>query len=116
MVRLLAVAAGVVLVVGGLAALLLAFTARDDAPVSQTEGPGVLQPDKGVRHLSPDEHVPLAGLTDPPTSGAHHARLVTRDRRTLSPDEILHAIELGNVIVFYESRRPPAALRSCRRT
>jgi hypothetical protein len=114
----LPVVAGVVLVVGGLAALLLAFSARDDAEVAAPRaaaGPGELQPDLGSRHLPAGEHVPLEGLTDPPTSGAHHERLVTREGAALSPDEILHALELGNVILFYAGRRPPAALRELQR-
>ena len=117
--RLLTVLAGAVLVVGGVAALLLAFTARDDAPVGDgsraAAGPGELQPDLGSRHLPAGEHVPLGGLTDPPTSGAHHERLPTRDRDRLSPDEILHALELGDVILFYDAPRPPAALRALQR-
>jgi hypothetical protein len=59
--------------------------------------------------------VPLSGLTDPPTSGAHHERLVTREGGALSPDEILHALELGDVILFYSARRPPPALRALQR-
>jgi hypothetical protein len=59
--------------------------------------------------------VALEGLTDPPTSGAHHERLVTREGEALSPDEILHALELGDVILFYSARRPPAPLRALQR-
>jgi Protein of unknown function (DUF3105) len=102
-------------VVGGVAALLLAFSARDDAEVAAPAGPGELQRDLGARHLPAGEHVPLSGLTDPPTSGAHHSRLVTREGEPLSPDEILHALELGNVILFYSAARPPAALRRLQR-
>src|SRR5215210_5104960 len=107
--------AGAVVVLGGLAALVLAFTARDDAPVAAPAGPGRLEPDRGRRHLRPDEHVPIGGLGDPPTSGPHHARLVTRDGRRLSPDEILHALELGNVILFYDAPRPRTPLRALQR-
>ena len=117
--RLLTVLVGAVLVVGGVAALLLVFTARDDAPVSgggaKAAGPGELQPDRGSRHLPAGEHVPLGGLTDPPTSGAHHPRLPEGEAERLSPDEILHALELGNVILFYEGERQPAALRALQR-
>ena len=116
--RLLTVLAGAVLVVGGAAALLLVFTARDDAQVSGARpaaGPGELQPDRGSRHLPAGEHVPLEGLTDPPTSGAHHPRLPTSEGEPLSPDEILHSLELGDVILFYDAPRPPAALRALQR-
>jgi hypothetical protein len=96
--------------VAGLAAALLTFHARDDAPVSQSQGPGVLQPDKGDAHLGQGEHINLKGLSDPPTSGPHHPRLVTRDRRVLDPNAIIHALELGDVIVFYGGAKPPPAL------
>ena len=114
--RLLLVLLGTAVVAGGVYALLLAFNARDDAGVggSAPSGPGELQPDKGSKHLESTQHVPLSGLTDPPTSGAHHDRLPTREGR-LSPDEILHALELGNVILFYDAPRPPAALRRLQR-
>lgn len=116
--RILPVLAGAVLVVGGVAVLLLAFVARDDAEVgapAPAAGPGELQPDLGARHLAAGDHVPLSGLTDPPTSGAHHDRLATREGAPLSPDAILHALELGNVILFYDAPRPPAALRALQR-
>jgi hypothetical protein len=114
--RLLLVLLGTVVVAGGIFALLLAFNARDDAGVGDgaAAGPGELQPDRGSRHLDSTQHVPLEGLTDPPTSGAHHARLPTREGR-LSPDEILHSLELGDVILFYDAPRPPAALRAIQR-
>ncbi len=111
--KIVVVLAGAVLVIGGLAGLVLLANSRDDAGVSDgstASGPGELQPDRGSRHLPAGEHVPLDGLTDPPTSGAHHPRLPTREGR-LSPDEILHALELGDVILFYDAPRPPAALR-----
>ncbi len=114
--RLLVLLLGTALVAGGVFALLLVFNARDDAGVGGGEptGPGELQPDRGSRHLESTQHVPLEGLTDPPTSGAHHDRLPAREGR-LSPDEILHALELGDVILFYDAARPPAALRALQR-
>ena len=101
---------------GGVFALLLAST-RATTPAwaaARPPGPGELQPDLGRRHLEATQHIPLEGLTDPPTSGAHHARLPTREGR-LSPDQILHALELGDVILFYDAERPPAALRALQR-
>jgi Protein of unknown function (DUF3105) len=112
--RVLAVLAGVVLVIGVAIALSLGLSSRDDAGVTSTSpsGPGELQKDLGDRHLPPGEHIPLSSLTDPPTSGAHHPKLVTRDGTVLSPDQILHALELGDVILFYDAARPPAQLRA----
>jgi hypothetical protein len=115
--RLLVLVLGTALVAGGVVALLLVANARDDAGVGGAQapaGPGQLQPDLGSRHLAAGQHIPLDGLTDPPTSGAHHDRLPTREGR-LTPDEILHALELGDVILFYDARRPPAALRAVQR-
>jgi len=110
LVVVVACAALVVVAIGG---WLLFANARDDAGVGASaapSGPGDLQPDRGDRHLPAGEHVPLEGLTDPPTSGAHHDRLVTREG-TLDPNEILHALELGDVIFFYGSAKAPAALK-----
>ena len=111
--RLLLVLLGTAVVAGGVYALLLAFNARDDAGVGTAtpSGPGELQPDKGSKHLESTQHVPLKGLTDPPTSGAHHDKLPTREGR-LSPDQILHSLDLGDVILFYDAPRPPAQLRA----
>jgi hypothetical protein len=112
--RALAVLAGVVLVLGGVVVLQLVLSSRDDAGIDGSggaTGPGELQRDLGSRHLPAGQHVPLDSLTDPPTSGAHHPRLPTRDEAVLSPDQVLHALELGDVILFYGSAHPPAALR-----
>jgi hypothetical protein len=94
--RAAVVAAGVVVAVAGLVALALAFAARDDAPLSAApEGPGELQPEGGG---------------DWPTSGPHNRELVTRDRRRLSDDQILTALELGNVVILYDAHAPDAEL------
>jgi hypothetical protein len=90
------VVAGVVLAVGGLIALAVAFNARDDAGLSEApSGPGELQGEGGGRW---------------PTSGEHARALVTRDRRALSDDQILTALELGNVVILYGGAEPGAAL------
>jgi hypothetical protein len=94
--RLGLVALGVAIALGGLIALALAFNARDDAPLSAApEGPGELQPEGGGRW---------------PTSGPHARALVTRDRRRLTDDQILTALELGNVVVLYDAADPGMAL------
>ena len=109
MSRLLAVVLGAVVVLGGILALTAAFTARDDADVTRTEGPGTQEPDRGAAHGTPapvrkDNFVPS------PTSGPHQPELVTRDRRTISEDRLLHALELGNVVLLYPGKEPPAEL------
>jgi hypothetical protein len=103
--------AAAVIAAAALVALVFALASRDDADVAgPARGPGELQRDLGARHLPAGEHVPLGGLTDPPTSGPHHPRLPRRDRVRLDPNEILHSLELGNVILFYAAARPPRAL------
>jgi Protein of unknown function (DUF3105) len=96
------VAAGVLVAVAGLFALTLAFNARDDPEVAGAPaGPGELQPDRGSGHDA------AANVGDKwPTSGPHREELVTRDRRKLSDDQILHALELGNVVILYDTPDP----------
>ena len=89
------VVAGIAIAVAGLIALALAFSARDDAGLSEAdEGPGEVQEAGGKW----------------PTSGEHARELVTHDRRELSDDQILTALEAGNVVILYEGRSPGAAL------
>ena len=104
--RLGLVAAGVLVAVAGLIALAVAFNSRDDPEVaSAPEGPGELQPDRGSGHDAPAE------VTDEwPTSGPHREELVTRDRRRLTDDQILHALELGNVVILYDAPDPGTGL------
>jgi hypothetical protein len=96
------VAAGVLVAVAGLIALAVAFNARDDPEVaSAPTGPGELQPDRGSGHDA------VANVTDEfPTSGPHREEPVTRDRRRLTDDQILHALELGNVVILYDGPAP----------
>jgi hypothetical protein len=94
--RLGLVAIGVAIAVGGLIALAVAFNARDDAGLSAApEGPGELQSEGGGEW---------------PTSGEHERALVTRDRRELTDDQILTALELGNVVILYDAPDPGANL------
>jgi hypothetical protein len=95
------VAAGVVVAVAGLLALAVAFNSRDDPEVASATGPGELQPDHGSGHdaaANADEELP--------TSGPHREALVTRDKRRLTNDQILHALELGNVVILYDGPPP----------
>jgi hypothetical protein len=107
----LRIAAGLLLAVAGLAALVLLLGARDDPEVAGApDGPGELQPDRGSGHER------AASVQDEwPTSGEHLPELVTRDRRRLSDDEILHALELGNVVILYDAPEPPPALEALQR-
>jgi hypothetical protein len=102
LIRVLAV---VLVVAAGLAGLLLVFSARDEGQLEAAPaGPGELQPDGGAAHGAPAER---GGL---PTSGAHRPLAVTRDRRRLTNDQLIHALELCNVVIVYGERTPPPAL------
>lgn len=97
----------------GLIALLSGFFAgRDQAGVSITQtGPGSAFPDLGAAHLRPGDKRPEYDST-PPTSGAHVPQPVTRDETELNDDQLLQALESGNVVFMYGSRKPPPGLRS----
>jgi hypothetical protein len=107
--RAAAIAAGALVLVVGLALLALAFNSRDDAQVDAAGGPGVLQPDRGAEHLPAGRRaeVPAGTL---PTSGPHRPDPVTGDRRRLSDDQIIHALELGDVVILYDAPGPGTAL------
>jgi hypothetical protein len=104
--RALVAVVGVALAVAAVAAVFLIASGRDDSQVSGPQGPGELQPNRGASHSGPAE----ASGDDPPTSGTHEPRLVTRDRRPITDDQLIHALELGDVVILYDSREPPAAL------
>jgi len=108
--RILAIVAGVLILAGGLAALVAVFGSRDSAQVGTATGPGKAEPDRGDRHLAAGQaaHVPAGQL---PTSGAHRPDLITHDARRLTDDQILHALELGDVVIAYDAATPPRALR-----
>jgi uncharacterized protein DUF3105 len=101
--RLAFIALGAVIVVAGLYGLLRLFSERDSSGVADraASGPGRLEPE---RPGAP----PTGG--EPPTSGAHEQRNVTREGR-LGADELLTALEQGNVVLVHPGARPPDALR-----
>lgn len=107
----------VAVALAGVLALLLFFAGRDHSQLRRDEampaGPGQLFPDQGHAHERPSK--PYA--SDPPTSGPHAAEPIRSDRdgTRLSDDQILHALELGDVVLLYGTPRPPAALRALAR-
>jgi hypothetical protein len=103
--RLAVVVLGVALAAAGLIGLVLFLGSRDDSQISAApSGPGELQPDLGAAHDRP------AASGGEPTSGPHRPDLVTRDRRELTNDQLLHALELGDVVILYEPSGPDPAL------
>ena len=93
---------------------LIAFlNSRDTSPVStKTRGPGQAFPDQGREHLRPGAAKRVAYNSNPPTSGPHAVAPVTRDGAQLTADQILTALEAGNVIFFYGGPQPPPGLRA----
>jgi len=81
-------------------------TGRDDPDVGGRPGPGELQPNRGASHAGPA----ASSDGDPPTSGTHRPELVTHDRRPITDDQLIHALELGDVVILYEGRKPDPAL------
>jgi hypothetical protein len=83
---LLALVVGLVLVAGG----VLLLQSRDEPGVRDGGGPG-----EKVAARCPG-----------------HPATIAHDRRPLAADQLRHALALGNVVLRYRGRRPPAALRS----
>ena len=109
MKRVLIAIAAVVVAAIGCVALISVLTSQDSSQVGGTTGPGTLEPDRGsARQTGPT--TPASPPDEPPTSGPHRAEPVARDETELSDDQILQALQLGNVIVTYEESKPPAAL------
>jgi len=103
----LAVSIGVIaLLSGGLAG-------GNDDPGLSVAGtvPGRAYPDQGDRRLSPGQPRPHYD-SDPPTSGPHRPVAVTRQGATISDDQLLQALSLGDVVFLYSSTAPPKGLQA----
>ncbi len=108
------VAIGVValLLSAGLIALLSGFFAgRDSAGVSASGSvpPGIRFRSQGDTHLAPGELHPGYD-SDPPTSGPHVPVAIRRSPSALSDDQLLEALELGDVVIAFGSHHPPPGL------
>jgi hypothetical protein len=95
----------------GLIALLSGFfQSRDNGQLAGSSGgPGRHFADLGDLTLRAGQLRPAYDST-PPTSGPHVLAIVTRDRQRLSDDQLLTALALGDVVILYGARQPPAAL------
>ncbi len=94
----------------GLIALLSGFFAgRDAAGVSGQQAVGIQYRDLGHAHRFPGGLRPLYD-SNPPTSGAHLPEAVHRQIGPLNNDQLLQALEVGNVVLAYGSATPPRAL------
>ncbi len=108
--RLAIVVASLALSIGLIAALSGFFAGRDQAGVSGASAPAGQQfRDLGHALLKPGARHP-AYDSDPPTSGAHVPQPVRRDEAKLNDDQLLQALEAGDVVIMYGSRTPPPGL------
>ncbi|MGZ4173415.1 MAG: DUF3105 domain-containing protein [Solirubrobacteraceae bacterium] len=102
--------ASLALSIGLIAVLSGFFASHDPAGVTAaTTGPGQRFPDQGHAHLAPGELRPVYD-SDPPTSGPHIPVVPTANGVALSNDQLLEALELGDVVLTYETPSPPPAL------
>jgi hypothetical protein len=104
----------VAVALGGVIVLLLFLQGRDRSQLQDDRGaadaPGQVFPDQGRAHLAAGERPPRPYASDPPTSGAHVPVAIRRDGARLTDDQLLHALELGDVVLLYGTRTPPAGL------
>jgi hypothetical protein len=113
--RVAIVVASLVLSIGLIAVLSGFFAGRDQAGVAVTsDGPGQQFRDLGHAHLRAGELHPLYD-SSPPTSGAHVPEPVQRQEVQISDDQLLQALELGDVVIFYGNRTPPPGLEALAR-
>jgi hypothetical protein len=107
----LAVVIASVALAGGLIAALSGFFAGRDQPglAGGTSGPGQAFPDLGHALLRPGQPRPRYN-SDPPTTGPHLPRATLHNEARLNDDQILEALELGDVVIVYGTRDPPPGL------
>jgi len=107
------VVVAVAISVGVIALLSGGLLAGSDEPGISGKGPalGVKFRDLGHMHLVPGSLHPVYDSV-PPTSGAHVPVPVKRDETPISVDQLLQALEVGNVVLLYGTRSPPSGLRA----
>ncbi len=109
MPKALRLALAVVLAVAAVVGLLLFVQSRDRSTVSDATPPGRLLPDQGAEHRRAPAGFHYA--TDPPASGPHVPSPVRREG-PLSRDELLTALESGDVVLVYGDPADEGALRA----
>jgi uncharacterized protein DUF3105 len=112
--RVLIVVAAVVVAAAGCVALIAVLTSQDSSQVDDVSGPGTLEPDRGAG-VQRGPATPASPADRPPTSGRHRDAQVLHDQTELTDDQILDALQSGNVIITYEQAKPPAALVALQR-
>jgi hypothetical protein len=113
--RLAIAVASLALSVFAIALLSGYFAGNDQAGVTGAANvPGQTFPDLGHEHLPPGRLRPPYNSI-PPTSGAHVPQPVTQDDVELNDNQLLQALELGNVVVLYGGGIPPPGLQALAR-
>jgi hypothetical protein len=87
----------------------LAGTQDDPGVTGGQAGPGIAYRDLGDLRLRPGQARPHYD-SNPPTSGSHKPVNVTRDRATISNDQLLQALQVGDIVLMYGTREPPLGL------
>jgi Protein of unknown function (DUF3105) len=102
-----AISTGVIAVLsGGLLA------GRDDPGVAGPSAQlGAQFRDLGDAPLAPGARRPQYD-SSPPTSGAHVPVLIDHDQSPISDDQLLQALQTGDVVIMYGTRRPPSGLHA----
>lgn len=115
--RLAIVLAALAIAVGVIALLSGGLLAGRDAPgVSGAGGgPGAAFADQGDAILAPGEPRPVYDST-PPTSGPHRPAAVSADGAALSDDQLLQALQVGDVVLVYGGPQALPGLRALART
>jgi hypothetical protein len=115
--RLLIVGVSLTISIGVIALLSGGLLAGRDSPgISGSDtGPGVAYRDQGDTQLRPGDLAPVYD-SDPPTSGAHIPVAVTRNGVMLTNDQLLQALQVGDVVLAYGSPHPPAGVAALARS
>jgi Protein of unknown function (DUF3105) len=101
--------ASLVLSIGLIVLLSGFFVDRDHGEVSGAgAAPGRAYPDLGHATRRPGERVAYDSV--PPTSGPHLPAKVGHDGAALNNDQLLQALQVGDVVLMYGSHRPPPGL------
>lgn len=110
----------VAIVLVSLAIAIVVVIALSGGPLTGSDNPriagsageiGTGFADLGDATLAPGAQPPRYD-SEPPTSGPHVSAATRRDATVLSDNQLLQALALGDVVVMYGSRTPPAGLRS----
>lgn len=110
----------VAIVVVSLAIAVAVIVLLSGGPLTGGDNPGITGPasiigtqyrDLGDGTLSASSQPPHYD-SQPPTSGPHLPVAVRHDDATLSDNQLLQALALGDVVVMYGTRTPPRNLRA----